>query len=58
MNADILRDFLKRLIKDMHNKKVFLILDNLKVHHAKPVKAWLGPSVSIRSRCSTCRHTV
>ncbi|WP_080492205.1 IS630 family transposase [Burkholderia ubonensis] len=41
MNADILLDFLKRLIKDMRSKKVFLILDNLKVHHAKPVKAWL-----------------
>ncbi|QRR11826.1 IS630 family transposase (plasmid) [Burkholderia sp. MS455] len=42
MNADILIDFLKRLIKDMRSKKVFLILDNLKVHHAKLVKAWLA----------------
>ncbi|KAF1015282.1 MAG: IS630 family transposase ISCARN25 [Burkholderia gladioli] len=42
MNADILLDFLKRLIKDMRSKKVFLILDNLKVHHAKPVTAWLA----------------
>ena len=23
-------------------KKLFLILDNLRVHHAKPVKAWLA----------------
>ncbi|KAF1006396.1 MAG: IS630 family transposase ISCARN25 [Burkholderia gladioli] len=42
MNADVLLNFLKRLIKDMRSKQVFLILDNLKVHHAKPVKAWLA----------------
>ena len=42
MNADILIDFMKRLIKDAAGKKVFLILDNLKVHHAKVVKAWLA----------------
>jgi hypothetical protein len=49
MNADILIDFMKRLVKDTKAggegdkavKKVFLILDNLKVHHSKPVKAWL-----------------
>jgi len=40
MNADILIDFMKRLIKGS-KKKVFLILDNLRVHHAKVVKAWL-----------------
>jgi len=41
MNADILIDFMKRLIKDA-KRKVFLILDNLRVHHAKVVKAWLA----------------
>jgi DDE superfamily endonuclease. len=40
MNADILIDFMKRLIKDA-DRKVFLILDNLRVHHAKVVKSWL-----------------
>jgi len=40
MNADILIDFMKRLIKGA-KRKVFLILDNLRVHHAKVVKAWL-----------------
>ena len=40
MNADVLIGFLKRLIKDA-KRKVFLILDNLRVHHAKIVKAWL-----------------
>ena len=42
MNAGILIDFMKRLVKDAAGKKVFLILDNLKVHHAKVVKAWLA----------------
>lgn len=41
MNADKLIDFLKRLIKDS-DKKVFLILDNLKVHHSKKVTEWLS----------------
>ena len=41
LNANILIDFLRRLIKAA-KKKVFLILDNLRVRHAKPVKAWLA----------------
>jgi transposase len=41
LNAAILVDFLRRLIKGQP-RKVFLILDNLRVHHAKPVKAWLA----------------
>ena len=40
LNADILIDFLRRLIKNQ-TKKVFLILDNLRVHHSRLVKAWL-----------------
>lgn len=40
MNADRLIGFMKRLIKDA-KRKVLLILDNLRVHHAKVVKAWL-----------------
>ena len=39
-NAHVLIQFLKRLIKDAP-QKIFLVLDNLKVHHSKPVKAWL-----------------
>jgi transposase len=41
LNSDILIDFLRRLIKGA-TKKVFLILDNLRVHHSKPVKEWLA----------------
>lgn len=40
MNADILIDFFWRLTRDAE-RKIFIIMDNLKVHHAKPVKEWL-----------------
>ncbi len=40
-NADRLIEFLDALIKDA-GRKVFLILDNLRVHHSKTVKAWLA----------------
>jgi len=40
-NADRFIEFLGALIKDAE-RKVFLIVDNLRVHHAKPVKAWLA----------------
>jgi len=38
-NSAKLIEFLEALIKDAE-KKVFLILDNLRVHHSKPIKAW------------------
>lgn len=41
MNTDILIDFCKRLIKSAQ-RKVFLVLDNLRVHHARLFKAWLA----------------
>ena len=40
-NGDRLIEFFEALIKDAP-RKVFLILDNLGVHHCKPVKAWLA----------------
>jgi transposase len=42
--ADRLIEFLEALIKDA-SKKIFLILDNLRVHHSKPVKAWLADRI-------------
>lgn len=39
-DADKLIEFLQALIKDA-GRKVFLILDNLRVHHSKLVKAWV-----------------
>lgn len=39
-NHEKLIEFFEALVKDTDHK-VFLILDNLGVHHCKPVKAWL-----------------
>ena len=40
-NSERLIEFMQLLVKDA-GKKIFLILDNLSVHHSKPVKAWLA----------------
>jgi transposase len=40
MNADKLIEFFKQLIKS-GDRKIFLILDNLRVHHCYLVKEWL-----------------
>lgn len=44
-NSDKLIEFMESLVKDA-GKKVFLILDNLRVHHSKPVKTWLAANVN------------
>ncbi|VAX24886.1 Mobile element protein [hydrothermal vent metagenome] len=40
MDADIFLQFLRQLIKN-RDRKIYLILDNLKVHHSKIVKKWV-----------------
>ena len=40
LNAKILIGFMKRLVHG-REKRVFLILDNLRMHHSKAVKKWL-----------------
>lgn len=40
MTSQVLIKFMSRLIKGA-DRKVFLILDNLRVHHSKVVKTWL-----------------
>jgi len=40
MTSSRLIDFMKRLMKDAQ-RKVYLILDNLKAHHSKAVNRWL-----------------
>ena len=40
MNSKLLIKFMTRLTKDA-GRKVFLILDNLRVHHSQEVKKWL-----------------
>lgn len=41
MTQQKLIDFMKRMIKDVR-QKVYLILDNLRVHHGKLVQKWLA----------------
>ena len=41
MNHKVLIRFMRRLIKES-SRKIFLILDNLRVHHAKKVREWLS----------------
>ena len=41
MTSDLLINFMKRLIRS-NERKIFLILDNLRVHHSKIVKQWLA----------------
>jgi transposase len=41
LNAKILIGFMKRLVHG-RKKRVFLILDNLRVHHSKALKKWLA----------------
>lgn len=54
-NSDKLIEFLQALIKDA-GKKVFLILDNLRVHHSS--RSRLGWQIEApRSRCSICPVT-
>jgi len=39
MNSERMIEFLKAVLKDSEHK-VFIIMDNLRVHHCKPVKEW------------------
>ena len=41
MNSDKFIEFLKQLIKN-NEQKIFLILDNLRVHHSHIVKDWIA----------------
>ena len=40
MNTDIFKDFILRLEADI-KEPVFLIVDHLRVHHAKLLQSWL-----------------
>jgi transposase len=44
-NAERCIDFLERLIAGSNGQRVFLILDNLRVHHAKDVKEWVAKNI-------------
>lgn len=45
MNSQMFIKFMKRLIK-VSKKKVYLIVDNLRVHHSKKVKSWIEENKS------------
>lgn len=42
LNTNLLIRFMERLVRQLQGRKVYLILDNLRVHHSAPVKAWLA----------------
>jgi diphthamide synthase subunit DPH2 len=44
MNTDRFIEFMKQLIKGK-KRKIFLILDNLRVHHSKVVKQWVEQNI-------------
>ena len=44
MNSDRMIEFMKQLIKGK-KRKIFLILDNLRVHHSKIVKEWVKQNI-------------
>lgn len=46
LDSALLIRFLERLVRSMQGRKVYLILDNLRVHHSKPVKAWLAENLT------------
>lgn len=47
MSSGVFIRFLQRLIKDNKGRKIFLVLDNLRVHHSKEVKAWVKERESL-----------
>ena len=53
LNAKILIGFMERLTHG-REKKIFLILDNLRVHHSKLVKRWLEENEAQDRRSSIC----
>jgi transposase len=42
MNAKTMTAFCARLVESSGRRKVFLIVDNLRTHHCKPVREWLA----------------
>ena len=41
INSDRLISFMQAIVKTSEGRKVYLILDNLKVHHSKKVSEWV-----------------
>ena len=47
MTSAVFLRFLQRLVKDAKGRKIFLILDNLRVHHSREVKIWVKERESL-----------
>ena len=47
LNAAVFLDFLRRLTRDARGRKVYLIIDNLRVHHAAKVTAWVSENSDV-----------
>lgn len=45
LNSALLINFMARLLQQAGGRKVYLLLDNLRVHHSAPVKEWLAQHV-------------
>lgn len=43
------------IIRTANERKVYLILDNLRVHHSKKLQSWLK-SIGIKPGCFICHH--
>lgn len=42
VTAEVFLDFLKAIVEDYPDRKIFVIADNARIHHAKIVSAWLA----------------
>ena len=47
INVERFKDFLNKMIKDANGRKIILIVDNLKVHHAKDLQPWLAENIHL-----------
>lgn len=47
INMDRFKDFLEKMIIEAKGRKVILILDNLRVHHAKDLQPWLLKNIKL-----------
>ncbi len=52
LHAKVLIGFLKRLTRH-ERRKLFLILDNLRVHHSQLVKQWLKANADLKQKVTT-----
>jgi transposase len=46
-NVEVFQNFLDRLLRQNAGRRVFLILDNLPVHHAKALQPWLDERAAL-----------